>query len=131
MQNKCRNLCYSIIAPTLLTRRQQASAMSRDKIEVSSICDADCAATPASPISSLVYRSRYPRAISSLVIPTWVTERRTRSVAVMHLIYESCQSQYKVKRRKGLEGGKMTRNDSVDRFMCGLIGGVENLVHFR
>uniref|UniRef100_A0AAZ3P9R7 Tc1-like transposase DDE domain-containing protein n=1 Tax=Oncorhynchus tshawytscha TaxID=74940 RepID=A0AAZ3P9R7_ONCTS len=48
----------------------------------------------------------------------------------MHLIYESCQSQYKVKRRKGLEGGEMTRNDSVDRFMCELIGGVEDLVHF-
>ena len=23
------------------------------------------------------------------------------------------------------------RNDSFDRFMCGLIGGVEDLVHFR
>jgi hypothetical protein len=43
----------------------------------------------------------------------------------------SYQSQYKVKRRKGLEGGEMTRNDSVDRFMCGLIVGVEDLVHFR
>ena len=46
----------------------------------SAICDADRAASPASPISSLVYRSRYPRAISSLVIPTWVTERQTRLV---------------------------------------------------
>ena len=34
-------------------------------------------------------------------------------------------------RRKGLEGGEMTRNDSVDCFMCELIGGVEDLVHFR
>lgn len=25
---------------------------------------------------------------------------------------------------------EMTRNDSVERFMCGLIGGVEDLVHF-
>ena len=49
----------------------------------------------------------------------------------MHLIYESCQSQYKVKRRKSLEEGEMTRNDSVDHFMCGLIVGVEDLVHFR
>ena len=49
----------------------------------------------------------------------------------MHLIYESFQSHYKVKRRKSLEGGEMTRNDSVDRFMCGLIIGVEDLVHFR
>ena len=49
----------------------------------------------------------------------------------MHIIYESCISQYKVKRRKILEGGEMTRNDSVDRFMCGLIGGVEDLVHFK
>jgi hypothetical protein len=103
----------------------------RAKIEVSSTSDANRAASPASPISSLVYRSRYPRAISSLVIPTWVTERQTRSVAVMHLIYESCQLQYKVKRRKGLEGGEMTRNDLVNRFMCGWIGGVEDLVHFR
>jgi hypothetical protein len=35
-----------------------------------------------------------------------------------------------VKRRKSL-GGEMTRNNSVDRFMCGLIVGVEDLVHFR
>jgi hypothetical protein len=40
-----------------------------------------------------------------------------------------CQSQYKVKRRTGLEGREMTRNDSVDHFMCGLIGRVEDLVH--
>ena len=111
--------------------RQRASALPRAEIEVSSISDTDRAASPASPISSLVYRSRYPRAISSLVIPTWVTERRTRSVAVMHLIYESCQSHYKVKRRKSLEGGEVIRNDLVDRFMCGLIVGVEELVHFR
>ena len=116
---------YSIIV------RPRASALPRAKIEVSSICLAFRAASPASPISSLDYRSRYPRAITSLVIPTWVTERRTRSVAVMNLIYESCQSQYKVQRRKGLEGGEMTRSDSVDRFMCGLIVGVEDLVHFR
>ena len=105
--------------------------MPRAKIEVSSISDADRAASPASPISSLVYRSRYPLAISSVVIPTWVTERQNRLVAVMHIIYESCQSQYKVKRRKSLEGGEMTRNDSVDHFMYGFIGGVEDLVHFR
>jgi hypothetical protein len=34
--------------------RQRASALPRAKIEVSSICDADRAASPASPISSLV-----------------------------------------------------------------------------
>jgi hypothetical protein len=51
-------------------------------------------------------------------------------VAGTHLIYESCQSQYRIKRRISLEGGEMTRNDSVDSFMCGLIGGVEDLVHF-
>ena len=78
---------------------QWASAWPRAKIEVSSMCDTDHAASPAS-------------LISSLVIPTWVTERRTRSVVVMHLIYESCQSQNKVKRRKSL--GEMTRKDSVD-----------------
>ena len=72
-------------------RRQQASASPTAKLEVSSICNADRAASPASPISSLVYWSRYPRAFSSLVISTWVTERWTRSVEVMHLIYESCQ----------------------------------------
>jgi hypothetical protein len=49
----------------------------------------------------------------------------------MHVIYESCQLQYKVKRRKGLEGGEITRNYLVDCFMCGLIGGVEDLVPFR
>uniref|UniRef100_A0AAZ3RVB3 Phosphofurin acidic cluster sorting protein 2 n=1 Tax=Oncorhynchus tshawytscha TaxID=74940 RepID=A0AAZ3RVB3_ONCTS len=49
----------------------------------------------------------------------------------MHLSYESCQLQYKVQRRKSLEGGEMTRNNSVDRLMCGLIVGVEDLVHFR
>ena len=32
-KNKCRNPCYSIIAPTLLTR-QRASAMPRAKIEL-------------------------------------------------------------------------------------------------
>jgi hypothetical protein len=37
----------------------------------------------------------------------------------------------KVKRRKSLEGREMTRDDSVDRFVCGLIGGVEDLVLFR
>ena len=73
--------------------------------------DADRTASPASPISSLVYRSRYPHAISSLVVPTWVTDRQTSSVAVMHVTYEFCQSQYKVKRRKSLERGEMTRND--------------------
>ena len=107
------------------------SALPRAKIEMRSISDADRTASPASPISSLVYRSRYPRAIFSLVILTWVTERRTRSVVVMHLIYEGCQLQYKVKRRKSLEGRELTRNDSVDRFVGGLIGGVEDLVHFR
>jgi hypothetical protein len=35
------------------------------------------------------------------------------------------------KRKKSLEGGDMTRKDSVYRFMCGLIVGVEDLVHFR
>jgi hypothetical protein len=54
-----------------------------------------------------------------------------RLVAVMHLSYESCQSQNKVKRRKSLEEGEMTINDSVDPFMCGLIVRVEDLVHFR
>jgi hypothetical protein len=49
--------------------------MPRDKIEVIPISDTDLAESPASPISSLVYRSRCPRAISSLVIPTWVIER--------------------------------------------------------
>ena len=49
----------------------------------------------------------------------------------MHQIYEIFQLQYKVKRIKCLEGREMTRNDSVDRFMCGLIGGVENIVPFR
>jgi hypothetical protein len=57
--------------------RQRAPALPRAKIELVSISDADHAASPASPISSLVYRSRYPRAISSLVIPTWVIERQT------------------------------------------------------
>ena len=61
----------------------------------------------------------------------WVTEIRTRLVEVMHLIYECCQTQYKVQKKKSLEGGEMTRNVSVDRFMCGLIVGVEDLVHFR
>ena len=63
--------------PDMLRARayQRASVMPRAKIELIPISDADCAA--ASPISSLVYRSRYPRAISSLVIPTWVIERRT------------------------------------------------------
>jgi hypothetical protein len=42
-----------------------------------------------------------------------------------------CQLQNKVKRRKCLKGGEMTRNYSVDCFMCGLIVGVEDLVHFR
>ena len=46
----------------------------RAKIDLLSMSDADRAARPASPISSLVYRSRYPSAISSLVIPTWVTK---------------------------------------------------------
>ena len=55
---------------------QRAPALPRAKIEVIPISDADRAASPASPIS-LVYRSRYPRAISALVIPTWVIERRT------------------------------------------------------
>ena len=32
---------------------------------------------------------------------------------------------------KGLEGGEMTRNDSVDHFVCGLIDGVEDLLQFR
>uniref|UniRef100_A0A673YKW1 [histone H3]-trimethyl-L-lysine(4) demethylase n=1 Tax=Salmo trutta TaxID=8032 RepID=A0A673YKW1_SALTR len=43
-----------------------------------------------------------------------------RSVVVMHLIMKvSCQSPYKVQRRKrSLEGGEMSRNDSADRFMC-------------
>uniref|UniRef100_A0A8C7UHR5 Receptor-type tyrosine-protein phosphatase epsilon n=1 Tax=Oncorhynchus mykiss TaxID=8022 RepID=A0A8C7UHR5_ONCMY len=61
-----------------------ASALPRAKI--------DCAASPVFPLSSLVYRSRYPRAISSLVIPTWGIERQNRSVAVMHVIYEREQT---------------------------------------
>jgi hypothetical protein len=32
---------------------------------------------------------------------------------------------------KAWNGGGMTRNDSVDRFVCGFIGEVEDLVHFR
>jgi hypothetical protein len=32
---------------------------------------------------------------------------------------------------KSLEGGEITRNNLVDRFMCELIVGVEDLVHFR
>jgi hypothetical protein len=36
-----------------------------------------------------------------------------------------CPSPNKVQRRKSLEGGEMTRNDSVDRFMCELIVGVK------
>ena len=51
---------------------QRVPALPRAKIEISYISDADRAASPASPISSLVYRSRYPSAISSLVIPTRV-----------------------------------------------------------
>ena len=51
--------------------------MPRAKIEVILISDAYRAASPASPIPSLVYRGRYPRALSSLVIPTWVIERLT------------------------------------------------------
>jgi hypothetical protein len=40
---------------------------------------------------------------------------------------------YKVQRRKSQELGEMTRNDSVDRFMYGLIVEVEveDHVHFR
>ena len=37
----------------------------------------------------------------------------------------------KSREEKPLEGGEMTRNNPVDRFMCGLIVGVEDLVHFR
>ena len=73
--------------------------MPKAEIEVNSISDAGRAASPASPIS-LVYRSRYPRAISSLVVPTWVTERRTRSVAVMHLIYEVANRNIKSREEK-------------------------------
>ena len=130
LQNTFWNVCYFNYCTHIACARQRASTLARAKIEISSISDADCAASPASPISTLVYRSRCPCAISSLVIHTWVTERRTRSVEVMHLIYGSCQSQYKVKRRKSLEG-EMTRNNLVDRFMCRLIVGVEDLVHFK
>uniref|UniRef100_A0A4W5KUW6 Tc1-like transposase DDE domain-containing protein n=1 Tax=Hucho hucho TaxID=62062 RepID=A0A4W5KUW6_9TELE len=42
-----------------------------------------------------------------------------------------CQSPYTVQRRKIVEGREMTRNDSVDHFMCELIVVVEDLVHFR
>ena len=50
--------------------RQRASALPMDKIEVSSISDADRAESPASPISSLV-------------IPTWLIERRTVVVVIL------------------------------------------------
>ena len=51
---------------------------------------------------------------------------------VIHLIMKvRCQSPYKVQRGKSLEGGEMASNDLVDRFMCGLIVGVEDLVPFR
>jgi hypothetical protein len=101
------------------------------KIEVSSICDDERGASSASPISLLVYRRRYPRAISSLVIPTWLIERQIKVGRRRgNTMKVRCQSPYKVQRRKGLEGGAMTRNDLVDCFMCGLIVGVEDLVHF-
>jgi hypothetical protein len=34
-------------------------------------------------------------------------------------------------KKKSLERGEMTRNNSVDIFMCGLDVGVEDLVHLR
>jgi hypothetical protein len=51
LQNKCRNTCYSIIAPTTTRMRQRASALPRAKIEVLSISDADHAAI-ATPLAS-------------------------------------------------------------------------------
>ena len=80
---------------------------SRVKIEVSSICDADRVASPASPISSLVHGNRYPRSISSLVIHTWVNERQTE-VGRRHGKTIRCKSPYKAHRRKSLEEGEMT-----------------------
>jgi hypothetical protein len=73
----------------------------RAKIEVLSISDADHAASPASSISSLVIKSRYPLAISSLVIPTWVTERQTVLPVVVVILRKCrCQSPYKFKDKK-------------------------------
>jgi hypothetical protein len=79
--------------------RQRVSATPRAKIEVIPISDADCAETSNSPISSLVYRSRYPRAISSLVIPKWVIERQTLLpvVMVINTMKVQMRSQYKFK----------------------------------
>ena len=131
LQNTFLNLCYSITVTHTARARQRASALPRAKIESVLFLMQIALQVLLLPSHWFIEAGTHPRAISSLVIPTWMNERRTRSVAVMHLIYESCQSQYKVKRRISLEGREMTRNDSVDCFMCGLIAGVEDLVHFR
>ena len=70
-----RKINVEILVIQLLHPR--ASATPRVNIELIPISDTDRAASPTSPISSLVYRSSYPRAISLLVIPTWVIERLT------------------------------------------------------
>ena len=114
--------------------RQRASALPWAKIEVIPISAADHTASPASPISSLVYRSRYPRAISSLVIPTWVIERRNVLPVVVVILWKCrchIRSPYKFKDEKAWKEKSWLETIRLTVFMYGLIVGVEDLVHFR
>ena len=52
------------------------------------------------------------------------------SVVVTHLKV-GCQPSYKVQRRRSLKEGRLLETNSVYPFMCGLIVGLEDLVHFR
>ena len=129
LQNKYTHTCYSIIAPTLLATQSPAA-----KIELGSICDT---ASPASPVTSLVFRSIYPRAIYSLVfrpkyLHRWLKQElryTLQSVVVMHLKV-SCQLPYKVQRRSSsycLKEERLLETNLVYPFICGLIVREEDL----
>ena len=123
LQNKCTHTCYSIIAPTLLLRLSE-HLHGQVKIEMGYFCDAQHAASLASPISSLVFRSIYPRG--------WLKDELTstlQSVIEIHCKV-GCQPPYKVQRSKKEAWGRK-KDDEVYRFIRGLIVRVEDLVHFR
>jgi hypothetical protein len=68
-------------------------------------------------------------------VDTYIARELLRSQAlkynlVMHLKV-GCQPQYKVQRRRSLTKERLLETNPVNHFICGLIVGLEEFVHFR
>ena len=78
MRELCKINVHIHVIQSLPPHCSRAPALPGAKIDVASICGAECAASPASPLSSLVYRSRYPK-----------TKDELRSVVVMVILLDA------------------------------------------